>query len=482
MDLNRMFHSMNTAGIQLQPVDLLKAKLLKQITTEKRLYSTIWQVCEHQENYFERNVRASFDADWNAITYADLSCYSSKLIIKKENDHLDKDFKAAGKTLSQLLIENTETKLSEQKSKTIEHEENSDKTAVYCRSIISFELLLIHTLRIFNAQQGWQDLEPRIRSGNLLACFELLLKEDEVTIKAFFKLLWQVRYQFDTWVMKWVEYDDDQGEQLRLTYLSRSMSSGAYYINRSPKSLGELVQLQAVRYFTGERSAQYWLSALLARLVRKNLLLGSDSESKVLAWLEEIDNQLSLTTETQKEASYKIVSGAAPSMQSWQEKESYFSESRGTSFEHYWFQKLEYLLWKQRDKNDEKASKYRITSKNSVEHVHPRNEERGIELEKEALDAFGNLVLLSPGENSSYSNQTIGKKEADFKDKPRYDSLKLKELFALYEEKRRGWISQDVRDRHSKLISQHQQQMITVLRRHYSLGEAQVINQDQNLS
>lgn len=60
MDLNRLFSSMNTAGIQLEPVDLLKAKLFKKITSEKPLYKAIWLVCENTNNYFERNVKALF--------------------------------------------------------------------------------------------------------------------------------------------------------------------------------------------------------------------------------------------------------------------------------------------------------------------------------------------------------------------------------------------------------------------------------------
>lgn len=53
---------------------------------------------------------------------------------------------------------------------------------------------------------------------------------------------------------------------------------------------------------------------------------------------------------------------------------------------------------------------YRITSKNSVEHVHPQNEELDRSLADDLLHGFGNLVLLSPGENSSYSNQAVLKK------------------------------------------------------------------------
>jgi hypothetical protein len=134
------------------------------------------------------------------------------------------------------------------------------------------------------------------------------------------------------------------------------------------------------------------------------------------------------------------------------------SEPKGTRFEHYWFQKLEYVLWKNGNKSkDRKLARYRIVSRNSVEHVYPQNEEYGNQLEKKYLDAFGNLVLLSPGQNSSYSNQKVEKKKVDFVSHSNYDSLKLKHMFEL--------MSNEQWTKH-KIIA-HQKAMIDALLEHY---------------
>lgn len=459
MDLNRLFASMNTAGIQLEPVDLLKAKLFRKITTETPLYSTIWQACEHMENYFERNLRQLFPADWNAIEYKHLKAYSDSLFQRGASDNQGAQNEASGKTLLHLLDEvvsgdapdNTEQKEQEDAQDGIEDE------TVYCRSIVGFELLLIHALRVFCARKGWPDIEARIKAANLMACFECLLDKDEADIKAFIQTLWQVRYQFDTWVVKWVEHDDSEDPQLRLTKTSPSVSKGKTYINRSARDLSNLVQLQSVRNFTGDRSAHYWLTALLAQLVEKPDM----SDDDVLSALEKLDNQLSLTTETQKEASFRIAKGEAPATESWASREENLKRPQGTGFEHYWFQKLEYLLWKQGDKSDEKLKRYRITSKNSVEHVHPQNERNNNVLKQGALDAFGNLALLSPGENSSYSNKPVGVKWQEFKNKPRYDSLKLKAIFDVYVAADEKWGETQ--------IAEHQEAMLTALRNHYAV-------------
>ncbi|HDY8171812.1 TPA: DUF262 domain-containing protein [Vibrio vulnificus] len=453
MDLNRLFSSLNTGGIQLEPVDLLKAKLFKHIKTptDKAIYSSIWQACEHTDNYFERNLRQIFkSADWQKMEYADLANYQAERFpLASSSNSVQRVGKSIAEIASGSLDFDIEPEQPENQS------DDFDDETVYCRSIISFELLLIHTLRIFCTQKLWDDLVPRIRASNLMLCFERLLQQDERTIKSFIELLWQVRYQFDTWVVKWVEHDDREDAQLRLTSISKNKA----YINRKAKELGLLAQLQAVRNFTGDRSAQYWLTAFLSRLVAEPKAKDED----VIALLERIDNQMSLTCETQKEASFKLASGISPQTIPWEEQAIYLKSSLGTRFEHYWFQKLEYLLWKNGDKaNDDKLKRYRITSKNSVEHVHPQNEEYHHQLERSPLNAFGNLVLLSPGENSSYSNQTVAKKKADFDSKPRYDALKLKDIFETYMQSDNQWSANE--------IEKHQQNMLTLLETHYTQG------------
>jgi hypothetical protein len=104
-----------------------------------------------------------------------------------------------------------------------------------------------------------------------------------------------------------------------------------------------------------------------------------------------------------------------------------------------------------------KFKKYRITSKNSVEHVHPQNDEYKSELAYETLNSFGNLVLLSPGENSSYGHQDVDKKRIDFDRKSHFDALKLREIFGV---KGQGlWGKQQIDD--------HLEDMMTVFEQHY---------------
>jgi uncharacterized protein with ParB-like and HNH nuclease domain len=468
MDLNRLFSTMNTAGVQLEQADILKSKLLKQVSSDKPLFDAMWLACEHMENYFERNVRKVFpNAPWNDIESNDLANFDETLFVKQANSSQQNQ----GLTIAQLAAQLKENPVNASKKNTDQSSSKElesdtydlENETVYCRSIIGFPLLLIHAYRIYLAARpiksndGSEDVPPRVHADKLLETFEPLTQAGEDEVKAFIKTLWQVRYQFDRWVVKWVERDDSDNEQLRLTNIGHGESKGKRYINRKLKELNALVMLQSVRNFTGERSAQYWITPFIAGLI-KNVIT---EDTQAIALLEKIDNDLSLASEgeTQKTASFKQAMQKQPVVDAWQSRAIYFAQAKGTSFEHYWFQKLEYILWKQEpDRQSIQFKSYRITAKNSVEHVYPQHEEHLNTLETDFLDAFGNLVLLSPGENSSYSNQAVKKKLVDFEAKSPFDSLKLKEMFSLLK---------DQGDWQSQQIVQHQKKMLALLAMHY---------------
>lgn len=439
-DLNRLFSAMNTTGVQLEQSDILKSKLLKKVKTDKALYEAIWVSCEHMESYFEANLRKVFsNAAWDEITQDQLSTF--KVFPRVEL----KDNAATSKGLTIAELAKAPKEALEKSSSEPNIAEKNEST---CRSIIRFPLLLIHTYRVFLAlkKDNKLDVKERVHQDRLLDIFQSLADSDESEIKLFIETLWQVRYQFDQWVVKWVEHSDSNDEQLSL-------------INQ--KAPSSLAMLQSVLYFTGDRSAQYWITPFITALIRKSAI---DTE-EVTVLLEGIDDQLSLLdkTENRKVASFKQACEQEVNVVNYSSIAVGLQKAQGTKFRHYWFQKLEYLLWKkfEADKDIQSESafkKFRITSKNSVEHVHAQKEEHGKHLDKHLLDAFGNLVLLSPSENSSYSNQSVKKKMDKFENKQRYDSLKLK---AIYDSSDKGehWGETE--------IKQHQEAMLKVLSDHY---------------
>jgi len=447
MDLNKLFATLNTSGLQLEQTDILKARLMKRIKQNRATYEGIWQACEDMGNYFEKNLRDVFaGTHWGALRFNDLADHSF--------DHFTLERPADGYAKGRTISEIRSMKV---KDEAVEVPREKDEARY--QSVVSFGLLLMHAFRIYRHTQNRRDIGSRLNDSNLNECFSGFIETATAAqAKEFMECLWNVRFQFDRWVVKWVRLGEEDERTLRLSTINnRSKGNGPDW-RTVTLDTSDLSQLQSMRYLTGERSAQYWLTPFLGRLVDSPDM----KEHQVLALLEQIDNQLSLTEMTQKEASYRLLSSDTAEPVSITTTVAYLKEPNGTSFEHYWFQKLEYILWRERSTFNwldlEKLHLYRITSKNSVEHVHPQNEEFRRTLPDELLHGFGNLVLLSPGENSSYSNLAVLKKQAAFRAKPKYDSLKLAHMFHVLG-KGDDW-GQDQ-------IKQHAQAMFSLIQAHF---------------
>lgn len=108
---------------------------------------------------------------------------------------------------------------------------------------------------------------------------------------------------------------------------------------------------------------------------------------------------------------------------------------QGTDTSHYFFYKLDYLLWKNFDNyfKDEKyqtvKERYYLTRLNSIEHIQPQSKRNENGFNEDTIHNFGNLALISGGRNSSLSGQTVVKKKVDIQDwidgKQRAQSLKM---------------------------------------------------------
>lgn len=415
-DLNALFVALGTSGIQLQQSDILKARLLDKLQKNNRVqYAKIWEACENMNNYFESNVKDSFLYDTSKIEKSDFKEYNSEIFTTVINGDL---IDSGKKTISQIINEDFEFSVDD-----IKKVKNTQ-----CRSIINFNMLLLHVFRIYKKHNNLEDVSS-LDSKKLLETFKIEEIED---IPAFFKLLWKTRYQFDKHVVKWLKdedesYDDD--EKLLLSEINSNSKDGRTYFHRTEKALSNLQMLQSILYFNNIPN-QVWLTPYLDFLISNDI--DSSDDIQILKELERIDNIL--IPGDKKQTTWEILNNKA-TIPNKVEIQYLLEKQIGTTFNHYWFYKLEYLLWKNWDKNDPKINRYRITSKNSIEHVFPQNDEyksklQDIEDNIDWLNSFGNLALLSVGQNSEYSNQDVAKKRVDFERKSTYDSLKLAKIYS----------------------------------------------------
>jgi uncharacterized protein with ParB-like and HNH nuclease domain len=448
-DLNALFTALGTSGIQLQQSDILKARMLERVPVNSRIkYAKIWEACEDMNNYFEKNVSEIFNLDRRNLAHEDFKTYDDA-IFQLTNAPSNLGDEKQSQTISNILQQKKESNELVSLTKV-----DGDSK---CRSIVSFNIFLIHAYRIFNLMNNKSDFEHAIDHKQLLQTFkfeEFISSETE--IEEFFHLLWRLRYLFDKHVVKWrFEEDDDHDEKLLLTNILTSVSNNKKYFSRTNLAYSSTQMLQSVLYFTGGFSQQYWLTPFLYFLLKGENL----SNEHIHEELEKIDNQM--LPGDKKEISLKLVRQENRDLKVDLKPIQDLDKSLGTSFPHYWFYKLEYLLWKEWSQNDPKFQKFRITSKNSIEHVFPQNHEFGVELENSTYDwlnSFGNLGLLSVVENSSYNNQDVRKKKVDFDNKMTYDSLKLALVYS----------SKNIDNWGVENIKKHQEEMITKLINHYS--------------
>lgn len=444
IDLNKLFSTINSAGVQLEQTDIVKSNLLN-VIDEKVLYGKIWEACEDMSNFFERNVRISFPKTaWHNIDLSKYIHFDKSVFLYETTDIFDDSDQIFTIDLLDINL------LDDYKSSTLNFEdEKRDSEVIYCRSIINFGQLLLHTYRIHLKLENKSDFEGTFHVNRLIEIFSNLKEPSE--IKRFIERLWTIRFLFDKYVVKWISDNNTKNESLELLNINKNYE---HYYTRTPYEKSAMLMLQSILYYTGDYLRQFWLSPFLYHLL-KNHQNKSANENDILISLEKIDNQLSLCNSlNDKDATYQMMESEL----SYEfDFEKYLCEINGTKFKHYWFQKLEYILWKnwpQENKTDE-FKNYRIVSRNSVEHIYPQKEAKICE---DFLHSFGNLVLLSVSQNSEYGAKHVSVKRSMFREKKNtYDTLKSYYIF------------KDDLNWDEEAIVTHRNEMIEILKKHYEI-------------
>lgn len=479
-DMNRVFEAMNNRGKQLAHHELLKSKLLAEIPAAKRLtYSILWDACSDMNNYIEKSIKDFADLNWKDI-FSNYDFLHDEDLSKNRGPKYNLDALDIVKLLNKINEEDDKKSLldilkddNENKSFTLSNEviNENDYSSKKIRSIISFPTFLLHALRIYQAENvdfGANCDAIDVNDKKLIEHFKGDIffsdekEKNEKNVVDFIMILWNLKILFDRYIIKWVyneeskeEYHDVQKLQIskNTRYNKDGTSNETTSIQRienTDDTTNDLIVLQGMLYHSQEMITQYWLTPFLHFLLKGEY----DSNEKVLDKLEVLDNELfySKHSDKLKDRTYNVIFKDESSLlKDLNNTKDYLRSAKGTDYPNYIFYKLEYVLWKNRKKicdnhklDYAKWSKYRMTAKNSVEHIFPQNskeENKHIEyldIERfeennnngiNPLDEFGNLVLISPGMNSEYSNKSYGEKRGKFSDKKELDSLKSDLIF-----------------------------------------------------
>ncbi|CAM4275981.1 DUF262 domain-containing protein [Flavobacterium terrigena] len=503
-DLTKLFEVINARGVQLRQDEILKAKLLA-IINKDSIYkqktgnlSKLWEACADMDGYVAFNLKNQLgnDITWKSLLNdEEINEETSDVSIKKFDSVFFKNFIEDEKHNSQdvnkpfslaSLLENDE------------YVNNHDVTKQYeghqtISSIISFPMLLLHTLRIFLREHNHQDI-PFFNEKKIISIFddsffknEKLLKDygDNMSkiVLDFLECLWNVKVIFDNNVVKWISSENEK--ELNFVKLYFTKNKDVEYPKLDKSEYDSFTALQAMLYHSQEMITQFWLTPYLHYHLKSSTLKLSDS----FEYLRKLDNKLLSCTYTKgdlKERSLQLMINFNSTEKMIFNSNRFLTNSGnelGVKFPHYWFYKLEYVLLYQFFTNEnflfefqknsssftnynkithkELWKNYRITAKNSVEHISPQNPS----FEKDKLCAnflnhFGNLALVTRSINSSYSNNAFDVKRIKFEDnlkKNRIDALKL---YLIYQ----NWNESTWNDTSAE---KHQNEMSLVLEKYF---------------
>jgi len=376
------FELVNIKSIQLENHQVLKARFLSNI----------------KENY------ADVARKWDMISNMDEK-YEDQMS-KKGNKYPQY---GESRTINEFIGLNFEDK-----------QEKQDKTNSDTKSLVKFPVFLLLVLKVFVAKKGLK-IDIIINKDKLLGEFDKVFKKQANIYHEFIKFLEDMRNKFDEFVYR----DDDMKDK-------------------------RLLNLQRMFYYTSEYDKPEFIAALLAFLDKSSLGEYNDENAKkVTKFLEQLDNEL-VKSALRNNGSRKIVETINNVIEKIYKNENIETQmldtidssflDKGTSVPHYWFYRLEYLLW--RDFNSLSAcdicaddikkvfpkfnrDEYLIKSQDTVEHMWATNlQENG-----KALDDFGNLALIRKDFNSSLSDYDFGEKLKRIKESPN-SSIKMLIFYA----------------------------------------------------
>lgn len=441
-DLNKLFEALNNRGTQLEHHEILKARLLSFIESvnKRQKYAKLWQACSVMDNYIERVIALEIGSAQRIAAY-----YNNGFALKEVLSLFD--YRDSNKELSLSEVIKKPDKystISDTFKKELDHHPQANEDEFEpVRSILSFPQLLLHTLRIFLYKQNKKDIQ-RINEKELLEIFDMhFLKSDfidEKSVLEFIETLFKVRYAFDRYVIKWVTLGDQKEEHIIKDIYKQNQKRGGqtYYLRRIKKEeFHGIALLQSILYHSQQNTTQYWLTPFLYWMIDKRP--GFDV---AFLWLRQLDNTLLSSNTEEIPLPERTIQSMSEYLRYNPAPEAIFGSidnpnEDGTAFPHYWFYKIEFVLWYYRNKlgKAEVWKDYKITARNSIEHIGPQNPRASEDkVCTEMLDTMGNLVLVTRSINSEYSDKAFGIKRSMFIDKKSKGSIDSLKSDLIYED------------------------------------------------
>ena len=446
IDIVKYFEVMNNRGKQLEKHQILKAKFIEKLeNNEDQInWAKLWDYCSNMNVYIE-----------DSIYYGDLKPDEKAVDVRisfknlLENNKLPKYFEK--QNISEIISINEILKQDN-------HDTIKNKEEFYIRkeysSIIKFPIFLIQVLKIYLSNKNIDIDEVVVNDRYLLEYYKYYMLDNSLRFnqeetRDFLIFLLKMRILYDYFIFKRDEKDKPFLDILKI-------EDKQVVLKENDHETKKLLMLQLLFNFTSPQYfTQDWLAPTLQWLYKKrNNIFQNEFYSEYENFLADFDKDLAKV----RLSEIGIIDLINAKLS---EKDIQIDFSinalddklnQGTSTPHYWFYKLDYLLWKdfENDKNIwknikllEKAniSNFRLTRLNSIEHIQPQNPEQDCKEWKNNnkcnINDFGNLALISNYMNSTLTNQCFKYKIEDIKKQIKRDtieSLKMVLVYSQYQE------------------------------------------------
>ena len=418
-DLNRYFEIMNTRGEQLQPVDIVKARLMSHLPdSERAVFAWIWDACADMDTYVQMSLTRGntalretiFGADWSWLVQTDFAALC--------NVHAPTQTSTAVAMPSQPLSLDAALQKYAHGS---EHVSGTEEINERFRSTIEFPVFLLHVLKVKSG--GDDEDEGHLDDKRLIQSFTTAIKnspgKEAQWVQDFAFTLLRCRNLFDSFILKRqfaVSAEDDEGDwslqRLKKNVSNGKSTSGYVHVFRPGDASEEsepdsgtrdvlLLQSMLRITYTSPRT-MHWMTQTLQWLVQQPR--PQDIKSADLAHL------------LKNFARAKVASAFLDAEE----------QPRGFGIARIVFTYLDYLLL------DEKAKRnFKFQFRNSIEHFYPQNPneaQSGAFVSPEKLHLLGNLALVSVSANSKFSNSLPKAKAENFQHTMETQSPKLQRM------------------------------------------------------
>jgi hypothetical protein len=452
-DLNHYFEIMNNRGEQLEKHEVLKARLMNQLSTDQERYAfaKVWEACADMNRY----AQLGFDSD------------SRTKLFSKSWNTIPNDFNQICENLS--VTENTGDKQT--LLNIIKHPKLKDRVVPKSSegkgtfgSVINFSNFLLHVLRLDTKQ------DIPLDDKRLLSIFD----ERKPEPKQFLSALLKCRMLLDRYIIK-RENDEDWSLKTLKYYpknADRKQSTFDYVNSAEDENINKhLIMLLSMFHVSFPALVyKHWLNDALSYLYKESDADGEINGEVYFQYLEKMNDRFffgKFGASLEEPIDSFDLTYREPIIPVEFDR-THLEQS--TNVQNFIFNRLDYLLWRRLKSGEvfegvdmayvkKRVDKFTFTFRTSVEHYYAQNSYSGLPLEvsnllPQGVDSFGNLCLISRSKNSKLSNNSPKAKKDHYEKSTNIESLKQVFMMSY-----KDWGPEAVCN-----IAQHEGVMVGVLR------------------